>query len=294
MRTTWRRRAAVAMVATLALTGAACSSDDDEEAEASASASTAEESTTTTAAEAEALEILVTNDDGYAADGIGAVVDALLELEDVEVTVVAPFKNQSGQGENTTTGELEVTEETMPNGQAATAVHGRPADAVIHALETMGLEPDLVVSGTNEGQNYGPFSTLSGTVGAAKAAVRRGVPALAVSTGFGEPPDHEVAAELAIAWVEEHREAILAGDAELQVVSINVPTCATGELRGELDLPTATALLDGVDALKPVDCSVTTPEADLKSDVEAFHAGFANESVVSHEAPPPAPIPPAA
>lgn len=287
---TWRRRAAMSMVAALALAGAACSSDDDEPA---ASASAAEESTTTTEAETEAevLEILVTNDDGYAADGIVAVVDALGEVEGVELTVVAPFENQSGQGENTTVGELEITEETMPNGQAATAVHGRPADAVIHALETMGLEPDLVVSGTNEGQNYGPFSKISGTVGAAKAAVRRGIPALAVSTGFGDPPDHEVAAELAVAWVEEQRDAILAEEAPVEVVSINVPTCVSGELRGELELPTATELPEGTDAFAPIDCTATTPEAELDDDVEAFLAGFAARSVVSHEEPAPAPIP---
>jgi 5'-nucleotidase len=288
---TWRRRAAVGLVATLALVGAACGSDDDDEPEASASQ--AEETTTTEAEpEAEVLDILVSNDDGYSAAGIDAVVSALLELEDVELTVVAPFENQSGQGENTTTGELEVTEETMPNGQAATAVHGRPADSIIHALETMGLEPDLVISGTNEGQNYGPFSKVSGTVGAGKAAVRRGVPALAVSTGFGEPFDHEVAARLAVEWVEEHREAILAGDAPLQVTSINVPTCATGEIRGLLELPTAEVLPEGIDIAAEIDCTATTPEAELDDDVEAFLAGYAAEAIVSHAEPAPAPIPP--
>src|SRR5690606_4536026 len=105
--------------------------------------------------------------------------------------------------------------------------------------------------------------------------------------------DHEVAAELAVAWVREHRAAILAGEAPVQVVSINVPTCGTGELRGLLELPVAAAIPEGTAIGEAVDCTSATPEAELTDDVLAFRAGFAAESVVSHEAPAPAPIPPA-
>ncbi|WP_449344698.1 5'/3'-nucleotidase SurE [Streptomyces narbonensis] len=43
--------------------------------------------------------------------------------------------------------------------------------------------PDLVVSGTNFGPNVAALVTHSGTVGGAIAALERGVPAIAVSTG---------------------------------------------------------------------------------------------------------------
>ena len=56
------------------------------------------------------LRILVTNDDGVGADGIDAIVQGLLTLENVEVTVVAPLENQSGTGGQTTAGELVVTD----------------------------------------------------------------------------------------------------------------------------------------------------------------------------------------
>lgn len=279
----------------LLLLGVACS-DDDGGAAAPASPEPRTERSSTTTADAEILRILVSNDDGVQAEGLDAVVEALRAEPDTEVTVVAPAENQSGQGENTTTGELAVTGATTAAGYEATAVRGRPADAMIHALEVMGLEPDLVVSGTNEGQNYGPLSALSGTVGAAKAAVRRGVPALAVSTGFagdGGTPDHDAAAELAVEWVRDHRAALLAGEAPVQVVSINVPTCGDGELRGLLEVPVAAAIPDGTPVAEPVDCTSSRPETELADDVAAFHAGFAAQSVVSHEAPPPAPIPPA-
>ena len=48
--------------------------------------------------------------------------------------------------------------------------------------------PDLVISGINAGQNMGSVVDLSGTVGAARAAVARGIPALAASQGLGDPP----------------------------------------------------------------------------------------------------------
>lgn len=279
----------------LLLLGFACSDDDGGGDEPASPKPQVEQSSTTTA-EAEVLQILVSNDDGVKAEGLDAVVEALRAEPDTEVTVVAPAENQSGQGENTTTGELAVTETTTAGGYEATAVRGRPADSMIHALEAVGLEPDLVVSGTNEGQNYGPLSAVSGTVGAAKAAVRRGVPALAVSTGFagdGATPDHEVAAELAVGWVRDHRAALLADEVPVQVVSINVPTCGAGELRGLLEVPVAAAIPEGTPVGEPVDCTSSRPEAELADDVAAFHAGFATQSVVSHEAPPPAPIPPA-
>ena len=76
------------------------------------------------------------------------------------------------------------------------------------ALDELGLTPDLVVSGINEGQNLGPVVDLSGTVGAARAAARRGVPALAVSQGFGQDLDYEVAAGLVTDWIEAHADAL--------------------------------------------------------------------------------------
>ena len=58
------------------------------------------------------------------------------------------------------------------SGYEARAVEGFPADTIRVAFDELGLTPDLVVSGINEGQNLGPVVDLSGTVGAARAAVR--------------------------------------------------------------------------------------------------------------------------
>src|SRR6266849_3180394 len=125
------------------------------------------------------LRILVTNDDGVAADGIDAIVKALIADPRNEVIVCAPNGNRSGSGDATgpsaRCGDLAVTAATTQSGYAATAINGCPADAVNYALAALypqGRRPHVVIAGINQGQNVSrPVATrLSGTVGAAKTA----------------------------------------------------------------------------------------------------------------------------
>jgi 5'-nucleotidase len=227
-----------------------------------------------------AFEILVTNDDGVAAPGIDAVVGALRGMQGVHVTVVAPAANESGSGDATTGGALVATEVKTAGGYPATAVAGKPGDSVIYALDTLGLKPDLVVSGTNKGQNIGPFSHVSGTVGAAKWAVRRGIPALAASTGDAPSPDFTTSARLVVDWVDEHHADIVAKKAAVRVESLNVPTCAPGTgLRGLLKgVPLATDFTGRDPGLQ--DCASRKPEAAITDDVDAFANGFASITVI--------------
>ncbi len=208
------------------------------------------------------LRIVVTNDDGYAAPGIDALVEALRDLPRVKITVVAPAANQSGTGDRTTPGPVGVAEVETASGFRASAVEGYPADSVVLALDNTARDPHLVISGVNQGQNLGPVLDVSGTVGAARTAARRGVPALAVSQGLGEPPDYAAGAAEAVTWVKEHRTQLARRDvATTEVVNINVPTCTTGEVRGLVDVPAATT----GDALAPSDCTSTL--ADPPDDV---------------------------
>jgi 5'-nucleotidase len=258
--------ALVALVALLTFVAAACGDDDD----AAAPAAT----TTTPAEPVRDLEVLVTNDDGYDAPGIDAVVEALRKEPGIHVTVVAPATNQSGAGDKTTPGDLAVTDVTTKSGYAGKAVAGHPADAVDVALDKLGFKPDVVVSGTNAGQNVGPFSTISGTVGAAKAAVRRGIPAFAASTGLADELDFAGSAALVLDWVRSHRDALLAGTAKVEVESLNVPTCAPGtSRRGVVTAPLAGDFA-GRDA-SAVHCDSTKPLSAIVDDVDAFLNGFA-------------------
>ena len=248
------------VVAVAGLTFGACSSDG----------STA--TSATTKPDAVLLHVLVTNDDGYAAPGIDAVTQALVRLPGIRVTIVAPATNQSGTGSKTTEGEVRATPDKRrtASGRPATAVIGFPADAVNYALDHMGLHPDLVVSGINQGQNLGPVAAISGTVGAAKRAAARGIPAIAVSQGLGTDPQYDVGARLTVAWVRLHTVQLVAHRATVGVVNLNVPTCATGALRGVRQVPLATSV-DG--AVAAADCASTITA--VNTDVEAFHNGYA-------------------
>ena len=244
--------------------------------------------TTTTAPEV--LRILVTNDDGYFAEGIDALVEGLLTLPDVEITVVAPLANQSGTGGNTSAGELVAAEVELASGYPATSVDGFPADSIVWALERGGVAelPHLVVSGINEGQNIAlEIAGFSGTVGAARAAALRGVPSLAVSHGVGESIDYSPGVELALDWVLEHRDELLARSSSEPLAtftSINVPTCADGTaLRGLLEVSIESI---GVGDYGVQDCASTVPESTITGDVSGFNNGFAVETVLTVDGPP--------
>lgn len=257
------------ILAALALVGSAgCSSDDD----SSESAGGGDETTTTastTTTEVDLPTVLVTNDDGVGAEGIDALVNALVDRGDVEVVVVAPLENQSGSGGKTTEGELAVTDAETLAGHPAKAVSGFPADAVVWALGEGGIEPDLVISGINDGQNVGPLVDISGTVGAARQAAQLGVPAVATSQGLGDPADFPSGVEATMAWLDEHLEAVVAGELDTEgIISINIPTCTVGEVKGDVDVPVA---VDSTVDLTVVDC---TSEAEPTDDVTAFVNGW--------------------
>ena len=261
-----RRWIAVALIVPFVL--AACGSSDSDHEAASSTTSTS------AAAQLAPVRIVVTNDDGYAAPGLDAVVEALRKEPKVHVDVVAPATNQSGQGENTTPGELAVTDGKTKSGFPAKAVAGHPADAVNVALDRLHLTPDLVVSGSNAGQNIGEFAKVSGTVGAAKTAAKRGITALAVSTGIAPQPDYAGTALLVVQWFREHRAAIAAHRGPAGVESMNVPTCTSGQRRGLVETTVAVSF-HGRNAAGDPNCGSTTPKAQLVDDVDLFLNGFA-------------------
>ncbi len=229
------------------------------------------------ASKPQTLHILVTNDDGYNAPGIDVVTEALRKLPHVAVTVVAPATNKSGTGSQSTSGTLTATQRRTASGYPAIAVDGFPSDTIRYALETLHLHPDVVVSGINAGQNLGPITEISGTVGAAKAAAVRGLPAIAASQGLGNPTQYAVGATLVLSWFRVHGNTLAAdgrsflGPRGTGVINLNIPSCPAGKLRGVKDVPLAT---DPAGATDPADCTSTV--TDVPTDVVAFHNGFAS------------------
>jgi 5'-nucleotidase len=284
MRRVLFRLSAVLLV--LALGGAmACSSDDaDDEAdggdttEDSSGGAATDDSTPAEQPEAEVVRVLVSDDDGIEGEGLVALVTALSEVEDVELTISAPAENQSGTSDMTTPGSVAdlVTTETEVAGVPATAVTGFPADSVLHAFEVApdGAESfDVVISGVNEGQNVGSIEQLSGTVGAARTGARAGLPALAASSGAnpGAEPSFELASDLAAQWLEDNRELILGDDAEPgPLFNLNVPSCPEGTTQELIELDEGGVDVAGRDTIN-IDCTVG---GDPTDEVDAFIRGY--------------------
>lgn len=132
-----------------------------------------------TAFQAHALNILLTNDDGYDHPWIRAVHASLVEAGH-QVTLAAPAVNQSGQS-----AALTLSKAQIDNPEPGIyAVHATPASAALAGLTIMDERPDLIVSGTNEGANIGVLSSFSGTVGAVVAALNLAgepIPGIAIS-----------------------------------------------------------------------------------------------------------------
>lgn len=137
-------------------------------------------------AQAQALDILLTNDDGFEHPWIRTLHSALIEAGH-EVTMVAPAKNQSGQSAAISLGALLGGENILGNPESGIyTVEGTPATAVIVGVaKVLDKRPDLVVSGPNDGANIGVLSTASGTVGATVTALNllgTPLPAIAISS----------------------------------------------------------------------------------------------------------------
>lgn len=132
------------------------------------------------------MRILITNDDGINATGLGVAEAIATELAgaDGEIWVVAPAFEQSGVGHCISYTHPTMIAELAPRRYAA---EGSPADCILAAVHDLMVDnpPDLVISGVNRGNNSGENVVYSGTVGGAMEAALQGLPAIALSQYFG-------------------------------------------------------------------------------------------------------------
>ncbi|KAK0648202.1 survival protein sure-like phosphatase/nucleotidase [Cercophora newfieldiana] len=167
---------------------------------------------TALAAVSQGLNILITNDDGFATANIRELYKEL-KLMGHECYIVAPVTDQSavgGQTFFTTSPKLTTDSEwgivkagsasigTDPNDDHIWYYNGTQAAQVLVALDYVlptfasFHTPDVVISGPNVGWTVGPFVyTVSGTLGAIIAAIERGVPAISFSSANTDPRPFE-------------------------------------------------------------------------------------------------------
>ena len=164
------------------------------------------------------LRILVTNDDGYDAPGLAALVDSLLPVADI--TVVAPYEQQSGTGHGISFRDpIKIFKLGNPHGIPWYAVDARPATVVRVALfSLLDSLPDLVVAGINSGNNIGTNAWLSGTVAAARAAALWGLPGVAFSVDMDGPNPYHFSA----GWARQTIEQLIAQERITAPLLLNV------------------------------------------------------------------------
>jgi len=171
------------------------------------------------------MHILVSNDDGYQAPGLLCLAAALKEL--AEITVVAPDRDRSGASNSLSLkNPLYVTR----HDNGFYSVEGTPTDCVHVAITgLLEQEPDMVVSGINNGPNMGDDVIYSGTVAAAMEGRFLGLPAIAISQAAPCPQHFDTAARVAVWLVRRLRERPLPPDS---ILNVNVPDVPWEQLAG--------------------------------------------------------------
>ena len=182
-------------------------------------------------------QILITNDDGFDADGIKHLIKALSPI--AKITVVAPAKNKSACGHSLTLDRplrmINVNDDYYKIDDAT------PTDCVFISINNLfkeGYKPDLVVSGINIGANMGEDITYSGTAAAAMEAVLHGIPAIAISqvcrdkcNDIKNGWDYDLAKKT----IAKLAKKILNGNfplGERKFLNVNIPPIKTEECKG--------------------------------------------------------------
>lgn len=171
------------------------------------------------------MHILLSNDDGYLAQGLIALADGLQSFADI--SVVAPDRNRSAAS-NSLTLEMPLRAHEMANGFIR--VDGTPTDCVHLAITgLLTEEPDMVFAGINHGGNLGDDVLYSGTVAAATEGRFLGLPAVAMSMASSDPQHFESAVKVAQIILQRLLDQPLAKDI---LLNVNVPDLPWSEIKG--------------------------------------------------------------
>src|SRR5487761_2005448 len=187
------------------------------------------------------MRILLTNDDGVGAPGLAVLARRVVRWIDEcppgevrEALVVAPHVNHSGM--SSAVGDVFdhptvayrrhriAGAESIPT----YALEAPPAlCAILGALGSFDLAPDLILSGINAGANVGRSVLHSGTIGAILTGAQLGLSGMAVSVQWGDEVHFDTAAAVALEVVEH-----LMAAPSRTLLNLNVPNLPTGELLG--------------------------------------------------------------
>ena len=179
------------------------------------------------------MKILLTNDDGFASNGITALEEALSVSH--EIYIVAPDDERSGSSNAFTFKEPLIL---TNRGEHRFSLSGYPTDCTNVGIKA-DIIPDIdcVVSGINHGANVGDDIFFSGTVGAARMAYILGYSGIAVSIASVDPtsPYLHDAASFVVSFMKD----FLPADNAPRLFNINYPNLPPGKIKGMRYAPLA-------------------------------------------------------
>ena len=171
------------------------------------------------------MKILISNDDGYQAEGIKTLTQYL--SQDHEVIVVAPNENKSAASSSLT---LNKPLQPIKVDDNIYSIDATPSDCVHLALCGFLTEKiDLVVTGINFGPNLGDDVIYSGTVAGAIEGRFLGLPSIAISLASWDGSNFKTAGKIAQKVVNIIHTSQLSHDT---VLNVNVPDVPYENIQG--------------------------------------------------------------
>ncbi len=180
------------------------------------------------------MKILLSNDDGIAANGIRALASALSPEHDIYI--VAPDRERSAAGHSLTLHAPLRVEELDPicGAKKCWVTTGTPGDCVKIGLSAILEEnelPDLIISGINHGPNLGADILYSGTVSCAMEGAMLGYKSMATSlcSMHSSYEDFAAAAEFIAMLVPKIKDFEFP---RKTILNVNIPGLALDDMSG--------------------------------------------------------------
>ena len=172
------------------------------------------------------MRILISNDDGFLAEGI-RTLEAVLKSHGHDVYSVAPHTDQSAKSHAMT---LRSEISVWCHDDHHFSMEATPADCIISSMHS-GLVPlpDVVIGGINHGYNRSSDTLYSGTCAVARQGAMYGVPGIAISAEKDEEGRYDFisSAEYLASRLEDYC-ALLKGSESF--LNINFPPHWNGKI----------------------------------------------------------------
>ena len=229
------------------------------------------------------MSILVTNDDGFEAIGIQALLASTSTLDPI---MVAPKHNCSGMSAAISL-RKEVKVKQLNSKEFV--VTGTPADCSYFGLYGMNENNiEQVVSGINLGANLGTDVFYSGTVGAAIAGINLKYAPVAISVCSFSPRDISFIADKAFELIQKFRSISLQQNS---LININFPDILRQDYKGELytklakrGAPEAPNIISKNDQLSfTFSASGDFIDGQTDTDMQAIENGYVSVSILNYD-----------